>query len=217
MIKEFSMPVDLILKYFPDLTSSQIDQFTKLESLYTDWNEKINVISRKDVDALYEKHVLHSLGIAKVMAFAPGTKVLDVGTGGGFPGIPLAILFPEAEFTLIDSIGKKITVVSAVAEALGLKNLQSVHGRAEKLKDRYHFVVSRAVTQMPEFLRWLKGKFEKEQFNDKHNGVLYLKGGDLSEELAGLRCEIFQLKNYFEESFFETKKVVYLSKGNFNS
>lgn len=217
MIKEFSMPVDLILKYFPDLTSSQIDQFTKLESLYTEWNEKINVISRKDVDALYEKHVLHSLGIAKVMAFAPGTKVLDVGTGGGFPGIPLAILFPEAEFTLIDSIGKKITVVSAVAEALGLKNLQSVHGRAEKLKGRYHFVVSRAVTQMPEFLRWLKGKFEKEQFNDKHNGVLYLKGGDLSEELAGLRCEIFQLKNYFEESFFETKKVVYLSKGNFNS
>lgn len=211
------MPADLILKYFPELTNEQIDQFNNLEDLYTEWNEKINVISRKDVDSLYEKHVLHSLGIAKVMTFATGTKVLDVGTGGGFPGIPLAILFPEAHFTLIDSIGKKISVVAAVSETLGLKNLQAVHGRAEQLKERYHFVVSRAVTQMPEFLRWLKGKFEKDQFNERHNGVLYLKGGDLSEELAGLRCEIFQLKNYFDESFFETKKVVYLSKGNFNS
>ena len=169
------------------------------------------------MDGLYEKHILHSLGIAKVMPFADGTKVLDVGTGGGFPGIPLAILFPEVSFTLIDSIGKKIKVVEAVSEGLGLKNVTAVHGRAEKLKERFHFVVSRAVTQMPEFLRWLKGKFEKEQFNEKHNGVLYLKGGDLAEELAGLRCEIFQLKNYFEEEFFDTKKVVYLSKGNFNS
>jgi 16S rRNA (guanine527-N7)-methyltransferase len=182
-----------------------------------EWNEKINVISRKDMDSLYEKHILHSLGIAKIMEFAPGTKVLDIGTGGGFPGIPLAILFPEAQFTLIDSIGKKITVVQAVAEGIGLQNLIATHGRAEKLKEKFHFVVSRAVTQMPEFLRWLKGKFEKEQFNPKHNGVLYLKGGDLAEELAGLRCEIFQLKNYFDEEFFETKKVVYLSKGNFNS
>ncbi len=211
------MSVSLILKYFPEITDEQKQQFEKLEQLYTEWNEKINVISRKDMDGLYEKHILHSLGIAKVMPFADGTKVLDVGTGGGFPGIPLAILFPEVSFTLIDSIGKKIKVVEAVSEGLGLKNVTAVHGRAEKLKEKFHFVVSRAVTQMPEFLRWLKGKFEKEQFNGKHNGVLYLKGGDLAEELAGLRCEIFQLKNYFEEEFFDTKKVVYLSKGNFNS
>ncbi|MFC2450746.1 MAG: 16S rRNA (guanine(527)-N(7))-methyltransferase RsmG [Flavobacteriaceae bacterium] len=211
------MSVSLILKYFPEITDEQKQQFEKLEKLYTEWNEKINVISRKDMDGLYEKHILHSLGIAKVMPFADGTKVLDIGTGGGFPGIPLAILFPEVSFTLIDSIGKKIKVVEAVSEGLGLKNVTAVHGRAEKLKEKFHFVVSRAVTQMPEFLRWLKGKFEKEQFNEKHNGVLYLKGGDLAEELAGLRCEIFQLKNYFEEEFFDTKKVVYLSKGNFNS
>lgn len=211
------MSVALILKYFPEITDEQKQQFEKLEQLYTEWNEKINVISRKDMDGLYEKHILHSLGIAKVMPFADGTKVLDVGTGGGFPGIPLAILFPEVSFTLIDSIGKKIKVVEAVSEGLGLKNVTAVHGRVEKLKEKFHFVVSRAVTQMPEFLRWLKGKFEKEQFNEKHNGVLYLKGGDLAEELAGLRCEIFQLKNYFEEEFFDTKKVVYLSKGNFNS
>lgn len=211
------MSVSLILKYFPEITDEQKQQFEKLEQLYTEWNEKINVISRKDMDGLYEKHILHSLGIAKVMPFADGTKVLDIGTGGGFPGIPLAILFPEVSFTLIDSIGKKIKVVEAVSEGLGLKNVTTVHGRAEKLKEKFHFVVSRAVTQMPEFLRWLKGKFEKEQFNEKHNGVLYLKGGDLAEELAGLRCEIFQLKNYFEEEFFDTKKVVYLSKGNFNS
>ena len=211
------MSVSLILKYFPEIIDEQKQQFEKLEQLYTEWNEKINVISRKDMDGLYEKHILHSLGIAKVMPFADGTKVLDIGTGGGFPGIPLAILFPEVSFTLIDSIGKKIKVVEAVSEGLGLKNVTAVHGRAEKLKEKFHFVVSRAVTQMPEFLRWLKGKFEKEQFNEKHNGVLYLKGGDLAEELAGLRCEIFQLKNYFEEEFFDTKKVVYLSKGNFNS
>ena len=211
------MSVSLILKYFPEITDEQKQQFEKLEQLYTEWNEKINVISRKDMDGLYEKHILHSLGIAKVMPFADGTKVLDVGTGGGFPGIPLAIIFPEVSFTLIDSIGKKIKVVEAVSEGLGLKNVTAVHGRAEKLKEKFHFVVSRAVTQMPEFLRWLKGKFEKEQFNEKHNGVLYLKGGDLAEELAGLRCEIFQLKNYFEEEFFDTPKGVYLSKGTVNS
>jgi len=211
------MSLKIILKYFPNLSEKQIEQFAKLEDLYKKWNEKINVISRKDTDSLYEKHVLHSLGIAKVMEFAPGTKVLDIGTGGGFPGIPLAILFPETQFTLIDSIGKKITVVNGVAEGIGLENLTAIHGRAEKVKDKFHFIVSRAVTQMPEFLRWLKGKFEKDQFNTKHNGVLYLKGGDLAEELAGLKCELFSLKNYFEEDFFETKKVVYLSKGNFNS
>ena len=211
------MSIALIQKYFPDLSEKQIDQFTKLESLYGEWNEKINVISRKDMESLYEKHILHSLGIAKIMEFAPGTKVLDVGTGGGFPGIPLAILFPETQFTLIDSIAKKISVVNAVAEGIDLKNVTAIHGRAEKVKEKFHFVVSRAVTQMPEFLRWLKGKFEKEQFNKKHNGVLYLKGGDLAEELAGLKCEIYNLKNYFDEEFFDTKKVVYLSKGNFNS
>ena len=211
------MKVDLILKYFPNLSEYQVEQFQKLESLYLEWNEKINVISRKDTDFLYEKHILHSLGIAKVMQFAPNTKVLDVGTGGGFPGIPLAIMFPEVEFTLIDSIGKKIKVVQGISDGVGLKNVKAIHGRAEKLKETYHFVVSRAVTQMPEFLRWLKGKFEKEQINQKHNGVLYLKGGDLAEELAGIKCEIHQLKNYFEEEFFDTKKVVYLSKGNFNS
>lgn len=211
------MKVDLILKYFPNLSEYQVEQFQKLEPLYLEWNEKINVISRKDTDFLYEKHILHSLGIAKVMQFAPNTKVLDVGTGGGFPGIPLAIMFPEVEFTLIDSIGKKIKVVQGISHGVGLKNVIAIHGRAEKLKEKYHFVVSRAVTQMPEFLRWLKGRFEKEQINQKHNGVLYLKGGDLAEELAGIKCEIHQLKNYFEEEFFDTKKVVYLSKGNFNS
>ena len=211
------MSLELILQYFPNITSEQKKQFAELEVLYKDWNEKINVISRKDTDSLYEKHILHSLGIAKVMAFADGTKVLDIGTGGGFPGIPLAILFPNVQFTLVDSIGKKITVVKGVAESLGLKNVTAHHRRAEQLKEKFHFVVSRAVTQMPVFLTWLRGKFEKDQFNPKHNGVLYLKGGDLAEELAGLKAEIFSLKNYFEGEFFDTKKVVYLSKGNFNN
>ncbi|MBC7556179.1 MAG: 16S rRNA (guanine(527)-N(7))-methyltransferase RsmG [Chryseobacterium sp.] len=211
------MSKEIIAKYFPDLTETQEKQFDLLQELYLHWNEKINVISRKDMDALYEKHILHSLGIAKVMAFSAGTKVLDVGTGGGFPGIPLAILFPQTHFTLVDSIGKKIVVVRAVIESLSLKNVVAHHERAENIKGKFHFVVSRAVTQMPVFLRWLKGKFEKEQINAKHNGVLYLKGGDLGEELQGIKAEVFQLKNYFEEDFFETKKVVYISKGHFNS
>ena len=211
------MPVELIEKYFPNLSEKQKNQFAQLEKLYAEWNEKINVISRKDMDSLYEKHILHSLGIAKVMEFEPGTKVLDIGTGGGFPGIPLAILFPEVQFTLVDSIGKKITVVKEVSAGIGLQNVTAIHKRAEELKEKFHFVVSRAVTQMPVFLTWLKGKFEKQNFNKKPNGVLYLKGGDLSEELAGLKTEIFPLQNYFESEFFETKKVVYLSKENFLS
>lgn len=211
------MSLQLIEKYFPNLSEIQKKQFADLDGLYREWNEKINVISRKDMDSLYEKHILHSLGIAKVMEFAPNTKLLDIGTGGGFPGIPLAILFPQVQFTLIDSIGKKITVVKEVSDGIGLKNVTAIHGRAEDVKDQYHFVVSRAVTQMPVFLRWLRGKFLKDQFNAKHNGVLYLKGGDLGEELSGLKAELFQLKDHFEGEFFDTKKVVYLSKGNFNS
>lgn len=211
------MSVELIEKYFPHLSPEQKLQFTQLEELYKEWNEKINVISRKDLDSLYEKHVLHSLGIAKIMEFYPGTKVLDIGTGGGFPGIPLAILFPEVHFTLVDSIGKKITVVKEISTSIGLKNVVAIHARAEDVKEKFHFVVSRAVTQMPVFLRWLRGKFEKEQFNTKHNGVLYLKGGDLGEELSGLKAEIYPLEKFFENEFFETKKVVYLSKGNFSS
>lgn len=211
------MQVKLIEKYFPNLSQKQKNQFAQLEKLYAEWNEKINVISRKDTDSLYEKHILHSLGIAKVMEFQPGTKVLDIGTGGGFPGIPLAILYPEVQFTLVDSIGKKITVVKEVSAGIGLENVTAIHSRAEELKEKFHFVVSRAVTQMPVFLTWLKGKFEKQSFNKKPNGVLYLKGGDLTEELAGLKTEIFPLQNYFESEFFETKKVVYLSKENFLS
>ena len=211
------MPVELIEKYFPNLSEKQKKQFAQLEKLYAEWNEKINVISRKDMDSLYEKHILHSLGIAKVMEFEPGTKVLDIGTGGGFPGIPLAILFPEVQFTLVDSIGKKIAVVKEVSAGIGLENVTATHKRAEELKEKFHFVVSRALTQMPVFLTWLKGKFEKQCFNKKPNGILYLKGGDLTEELAGLKTEIFPLQNYFESEFFETKKVVYLSKENFLS
>lgn len=211
------MSVELIINHFPNLSEKQKKQFAQLKDLYLEWNEKINVISRKDMESLYEKHILHSLGIAKVMEFAPNTKVLDIGTGGGFPGIPLAILFPESQFTLVDSIGKKILVVKEVAESIGLKNVTAIHARAEDVEDQFHFIVSRAVTQMPVFLRWLREKFLKEQINMKHNGVLYLKGGDLDEELEGLITEIFPLNQYFEGEFFETKKVVYLSKGNFYS
>lgn len=215
-VKNLIVSVQIITQYFPNLSEKQIEQLDRLKDLYEEWNEKINVISRKDMESLYEKHVLHSLGIAKIMEFKAGTKVLDIGTGGGFPGIPLAILFPEVHFTLVDSIGKKITVVKAVAEALGLENVEAIHGRAETVKNQFDFVVSRAVTQMPVFLTWLKGKFKKENINDKVNGVLYLKGGDLGEELAGIKAEIFDLKKHFSEEFFDTKKVVYISKSNVN-
>ena len=203
--------MEIILKYFPNLTETQIAQFSKLQELYQDWNLKINVVSRKDIDELYLRHVLHSLGIAKVMEFKPGAKVMDVGTGGGFPGIPLAILFPETDFHLVDSIGKKIKVVNEVAEGLGLENVKTTHGRVEEVKDTYDFIVSRAVAQMETFVRWNKGKIAKKQNHDLKNGILYLKGGDLSEELQKYTsATIYNLPDYFEEDFFETKKVVHL-------
>lgn len=201
----------ILKKYFPDLSELQIAQFEKLEELYKDWNSKINVISRKDIDELYLRHVLHSLGIAKVQKFVPGSKVLDVGTGGGFPGIPLAILFPETKFHLVDSIGKKIKVVQGVAEALGLKNLKADHMRAEKVKGEFDFIVSRAVTTMPDFVKWVRKKVTKKQQHELKNGILYLKGGDLTEELSVFTSTtLYKLSDYFEEDFFETKKVVHL-------
>ncbi|HEY8399850.1 MAG TPA: 16S rRNA (guanine(527)-N(7))-methyltransferase RsmG [Cytophagaceae bacterium] len=205
--------MDIILKYFPDLTEKQIQQFQQLGELYREWNEKINVISRKDIDLLYERHVLHSLGIAKVITFKPETSILDVGTGGGFPGIPLAILFPEVHFHLVDSIGKKIKVVQAVASALGLENVKAEQIRAEQIQDKYDFVVSRAVTRIAEFYQWVKHKFLKGSFNEPDNGILYLKGGDLEDELRELGrkdYKLYNLSQYFEEEFFETKKVLYL-------
>ncbi|MEO7990346.1 MAG: 16S rRNA (guanine(527)-N(7))-methyltransferase RsmG [Chryseolinea sp.] len=203
---------EIIFHYFPDLTSLQKDQFSKLYSLYEEWNSKINVISRKDIENLYVNHVLHSLGIAKVTAFKPGAKILDVGTGGGFPGIPLAILFPETNFHLVDSIGKKITVVQNVANGLGLKNIKAEQIRAEQIKDEYDFIVSRAVTRFKEFYGWVNRKVKKQSMHDLYNGILYLKGGDLTEELAELKKphQIFDLTDYFKEEFFETKKVVYV-------
>ncbi len=206
------MELDLILKYFPDLTVNQKNQFNQLQSLYKEWNAQINVISRKDIDELYTRHVLHSLGIAKVIQFKAGTSIMDVGTGGGFPGIPLAILFPNSNFYLVDTIGKKIKVVNAVAKALALQNVEGVQKRAEKVKFEFDFIISRAVTYLPKFNNWIKGKFSNESFNDLPNGLLYLKGGDLLEELkeAGKPYQSFDLKNYFSEDFFETKKVIYL-------
>ncbi|MGB0890724.1 MAG: 16S rRNA (guanine(527)-N(7))-methyltransferase RsmG [Flavobacteriaceae bacterium] len=203
--------MEIIRKYFPNLTETQIEQFSKLQELYQDWNLKINVVSRKDIDELYLRHVLHSLGIAKVMEFKSGAKVMDVGTGGGFPGIPLAILFPETQFHLVDSIGKKIKVVNEVTEGLGLENVKTTHGRVEEVKDTYDFIVSRAVAQMETFVRWNKGKIAKKQNHQLKNGILYLKGGDLSEELQKYTsATIYNLPDFFEEDFFETKKVVHL-------
>jgi 16S rRNA (guanine527-N7)-methyltransferase len=202
---------DIILKYFPNISEHQTKQFEQLYNLYLLWNAQINVISRKDTELLFEHHVLHSLGIAKVMEFKSGTKILDVGTGGGFPGIPLAILFPESTFHLVDSIGKKIKVVNEVSAAIGLTNLTAQHERAEKIKDKYHFIVSRAVTAFPEFYNWVNHKILKDNFNDLANGILYLKGGDLQVEFGNHynKAVFYDLKNYFEEEFFETKKVVH--------
>lgn len=200
-----------ILKHFPDLTAVQIAQFEKLDQLYRDWNAKINVISRKDIDQLYTNHVLHSLAIAKIQKFEPGTYVLDVGTGGGFPGIPLAILFPETRFYLIDVILKKINVVKAVAEALELKNVKAEQIRAENVKGDFDFIVSRAVTNMPDFVSWIKDKIKKQQKHELKNGILYLKGGDLTAELADFpKATQYDIADFFDADFFETKKVVHL-------
>ena len=200
-----------ILKQFPNLTENQILQFQKLEALYQNWNAKINVISRKDIDALYTKHVLHSLAIAKIQPFEPGSYILDVGTGGGFPGIPLAILFPETRFYLIDVILKKINVVKAVAEALALKNVKAEQIRASEVKGDYDFIVSRAVTNMPDFVSWIKDKIKKQNKHTLKNGVLYLKGGDLTEELKDFpKATEYNISEFFKDEFFETKKVVHL-------
>ncbi len=207
------MTSDILIKYFPSLTAQQLQQFNRLPELYSYWNNQINVISRKDIDMLFERHVLHSLGIAKVISFLPGEKVLDVGTGGGFPGIPLAILFPKTQFHLVDSIGKKIKVVQEVAKALGLKNVEASHQRAEDINEKFDFVISRAVTRLKEFYPWVKNKFDKTSKNTFPNGIFYLKGGDLAEEIAesGLKVRQFYLKDYFEEEFFETKQMVYIA------
>jgi 16S rRNA (guanine527-N7)-methyltransferase len=206
--------IDLITNYFPTLTDRQRDQFAALDGLYRHWNAQINVISRQDMDGLYEKHILHSLGIGKVISFVPGTEILDVGTGGGFPGIPLAILFPDCDFHLVDSIGKKIKVVQEVSSALGLTNVVAEQARVEHLDTTYDFVVSRAVTQLKPFLGWVRYRILKTGSNRLRNGVLYLKGGDLTGELAEIsdRYKIYSLSDYFEGEFFETKKVIYIPK-----
>lgn len=205
------MKAKLVFKYFTTLNNEQQEQFAKLEALYKDWNQKINVVSRKDIDELYLRHVLHSLGIAQIQTFNEGSQILDVGTGGGFPGIPLAILFPNVKFTLVDAIGKKIKVVDEVVEGLGLQNVKTYHSRVEEIPGQFDFIVSRAVAAMPTFVHWTKGKIKKDSSHQRKNGILYLKGGDLTEELKGYETvQVFDLNEYFEEEFFETKKVVYL-------
>lgn len=205
--------MEILEQYFKELNPRQIEQFQMLEGLYKSWNEKINVISRKDIDLLYERHVLHSLAIAKVINFKPYTEILDVGTGGGFPGIPLAILFPESKFTLVDSIGKKIQVVNAISTELGLKNIKALHMRAEQLKTHFDFVVSRAVAPAEEIISWTKELISKNHFHQKPNGWLLLKGGALKEELSATKksYKIYSISNYFNEEFFEEKAVVYIS------
>jgi len=203
--------MELILKYFPNLTEDQVEKFQKLKMLYQDWNLKINVVSRKDIDELYLRHVLHSLGIAKLIEFKSGTKILDVGTGGGFPGIPLAILFPDCNFHLVDSIAKKLKVVDEVVTGLDLSNVKTTHSRVEDINETYDFIVSRAVAAMPTFVHWVKGRIAKKQNNKLKNGILYLKGGDLTAELQNYKtATIYNLNDYFTEDFFNTKKLVHL-------
>ncbi len=203
--------MQLIRTYFPDLSEIQIQQFEQLEELYKDWNLKINVVSRKDIDELYLRHVLHSLAITKVISFKPGSQVMDVGTGGGFPGIPLAIMFPETNFHLVDSIAKKIKVVNEVVEGLGLTNVKTSHSRVEDVSGTYDFIVSRAVAAMPTFVYWVKDKVAKKQKHDLKNGIIYLKGGDLAEELNDFpKATVYDLSDFYKEEFFETKKLVHL-------
>jgi len=205
--------MNIIKKYFPKLDQKQIALFDQLQPLYAEWNAQINVISRKDFPEFYQHHVLHSLAIAKLISFTPGTKILDVGTGGGFPGIPLAIYFPQVQFHLVDSIGKKIKVVNSVVESLGLQNVTAQQIRAEELTEKYDFIVSRAVTRLPEFVTWVRKNIAKKQINAMPNGIIYLKGGDLQEETKPFKRNVFvqDLSNYFKEEFFETKKVVHLA------
>ena len=206
--------IAIIEKYFPTLTEHQKEQFGALYDLYADWNAKINVVSRKDFEQLYLRHVLHSLAIAKVCQFEAGAKVLDVGCGGGFPSVPLAIMFPEVQFISADSIGKKITVVKGVCEGAGITNIDARHTRVEQIPEKFDYVISRAVTEMPQFVKWIWSKIERGQRGTLPNGILYLKGGDLQEELAATRMKWteYQIADFFEEEFFETKKVVYTSK-----
>lgn len=208
--------MEIIKKYFTDLSDQQLDHFGRLGALYEEWNAKINVISRKDIEQLYERHILHSLAIAKIIRFTPGTAILDVGTGGGFPGIPLAILFPDTTFMLVDSIAKKIKVVNEVAHALGLQNVQAEHQRVEEVKQRFDFVVSRAVTAFPRFVEMAGTKVSSESHNELANGILYLKGGDFEEEVNqfGQRVKVYNLKDFFEEEFFETKRLIHLTLKN---
>ena len=212
------MQAEIVFQNFPNLSDVQKEQFRKLGPLYADWNQKINVVSRRDVDELYLRHVLHSLGIAKIYQFAPGEQVLDVGTGGGFPGIPLAILFPDTHFTLVDAIGKKIRVVEEVVRGLGLVNVRAKQVRAEELPGTYDYIISRAVAAMPTFVRWTAGRLRPGTGNGREHGILYLKGGDLSEELAGFpAAQEFGLSGWFDDPFFETKKVVYLPVSGLHS
>lgn len=207
-----NMNTDIIFQYFPELSDTQREQFDQLDALYRDWNAKINVISRKDIDNLYSHHVLHSLGIAKVIKFRPGSKIMDIGTGGGFPGIPLAILFPECQFKLIDSIGKKIKVATAVAQAIGLKNVQIEHRNVMEEKGKYDFMVSRAVMNASDLVKLVRKNVAREQHNSLPNGLICLKGGDVTDELAPFaHCsEVWNLSQYFDDEFFETKKVTYI-------